>query len=252
MAETKVISNTKEFEGAAFEDVSFAGASMHNVSFFGVRMEGLFINAEISGPIDGLKINGVEVAPLIEAELVRRHPELAKFTASDLDDVREGLRIVETQLDATLARVRALPEAMRNHRVGDEWSAVETVRHLVFVIDLWVRRQALGLGAEAYHPIGLPPSHVPPAPPGTGIEPDARPTFDEAIEVWDQRLAEVRDRLASITPAEADATAAVEAPGFPPLPKTIPFRRAVAVVLRETWAHNRYLERDLAVLESSS
>ena len=251
MAEPKVISDTKEFEGVTFDNVSFAGASMRNANFFGARMEGLFINAEISGPVDGLKVNGIEVAPLIEAELVRRHPELAKFSAPELDDVRDGLRIVEEQLGATLQRVRALPEELRNRGVDGEWSAVETVRHLVFVIDLWVRRQALGLGADAYHPIGLPPSHLPPSPPGTAVDPHARPTFDETVAVWEQRIADVRERLRTITPAQADSTGAVDAPGFPPLQQTIPFRRGVAVVLRETWAHNRYLERDLAALEVS-
>lgn len=75
MAEQRAISNTQEFEGVAFDMVSFAGASMRNANFVGAKMEGLFIKAEISGPIDGLKINGVEVAPPIEAELVRRHPD---------------------------------------------------------------------------------------------------------------------------------------------------------------------------------
>jgi DinB superfamily len=252
VAEQRVISNTREFEGVAFDMASFAGASMRNVSFVGVKMEGLFVNAEITGPIDGLKINGVEVAPLIEAELVRRHPELAKFTAVDLGEVREGLQIVEEQLGATLRRAGALPEDVRNRRVDGEWSAVETVRHLVFVVDLHVRRQALGLGADAYHPIGLPPSHLPPSLPGTGIDVEARPSFEEAVTVWDGRLAEVRDLLRRSTPAEADATHPIDSPGFPPLTETIPLRRAVGVVLREIWAHNRYLERDLPALEAGT
>jgi hypothetical protein len=252
VAEQRVIRNTREFEGVAFDMASFAGASMTNVNFVGVKMEGLFLNAAISGPIDGLTINGVEVAPLIEAELIRRHPELATFTAADLSEVAEGLQIVEAQLGATLGRVAVLPDDLRNRSVDGEWSAVETVRHLVFVVDLHVRRQVLGLGAEAYDPIGLPPSHMPSSLPDTAIDVEARPSFEEAVMVWQGRLAEVRDLVLRATPAEADATRPVDVPGFPPLTETTPLRRGVSVVLRETWEHNRYMERDLAVLEASA
>jgi hypothetical protein len=249
--EKKVVRNTREFEGVAFDNVSFAGASFRNANFARVKMEGLFVYAEISGPVDGLKINGVEVAPLIEAELVRRHPELAKFTAADLSEVREGLAVVEEQLGATLGRAGALPEDLRNRGVGGEWSTVETVRHLVFVVDLWVRRQALGLG-DAYHPIGLPPSHLPSPPPGTAIDAEARPSYEEVVKVWEDRLAEVRSLLEGLSPAEADTTRPIDEPGFPPLTETIPKRRAIGVVLREVWAHNRYLERDLDALARST
>jgi hypothetical protein len=34
--------------------------------------------------------------------------------------------------------------------------------------------------------------------------------------------------------------------------ETIPKRRAIAVVLREAWAHNRYMERDLEALATST
>ena len=245
-----VINNTKQFEGATFDMVSFAGATMRNANFVGVKMEGLFINAEISGPIDGLKVNGVEVAPLIEADLVRRHPELAKFAAADLADVREGLDILEAQLAATLQRARALPEDFRHRRVNDEWSTVETLRHLVFVIDLYVRRQVLGLGVDAYDPMGLPPSHIPSSLPGTNIDSAAQPSFDEAVAVWEARFAEVRDLLDPSGAFDADATRAVDIAGFPPLKQTISLRQALRTVLREAWAHNRYLERDIAVLEA--
>ena len=92
----------------------------------------------------------------------------------------------------------------------------------MFVVDLYVRRQALGLGDDAYHPIGLPPSHVPSSPPGTAIDAKAHPSFDEAIKVWDERLAEVRSLLEGLSPEEADTTRPVDAPGFPPMTETIP------------------------------
>jgi hypothetical protein len=245
----KIISRTREFEGATFDTVSFAGAVMRNLNFVGVKAEGLFLNAELSGPVDGLKVNGVEIAPLIEAELVRRHPELATFTAADLGEVRRGVDVVDAQLAATLERVAALPEELRQRGVDGEWSAVETLRHLVFVVDLHVRRQALGLGADAYHRLGLPPSHLPAALLGTALDVEARPSYDEALAAWRERFAEVRSLVERSSPGAFDAIRPADVPGFPPLQETIPLRRAVAVVLRETWAHNRYVERDLEVLE---
>ena len=52
MEERKLVSNTREFEGVAFDMVSFAGASLCNANFAGVKMEGFFVHAEISGPVD--------------------------------------------------------------------------------------------------------------------------------------------------------------------------------------------------------
>ena len=65
-----------DYEGAEFTDLSMAGATLREVDLSGVRMRGvLLLNADIDGAIDGLRVNGVEVMPLIEAELDRLHPE---------------------------------------------------------------------------------------------------------------------------------------------------------------------------------
>ena len=76
---------------AEFIDADLSGAIFRNVDLSEARMSGtLLINAEISGPIAGLKINGIEVAPLVAAELDRRHPELIMQRSSDLADLRQA------------------------------------------------------------------------------------------------------------------------------------------------------------------
>jgi hypothetical protein len=41
------------------------------------------LNADVSGDIEGLRLNGVEVATLVEAELNRRDPNRVKMRAMD-------------------------------------------------------------------------------------------------------------------------------------------------------------------------
>lgn len=64
-----------DMAGARFTDVNLAGAVIRESSLAGARLRGaLLMEADIDGVITGLRINGVEVAPLVEAELDRRHP----------------------------------------------------------------------------------------------------------------------------------------------------------------------------------
>jgi uncharacterized protein YjbI with pentapeptide repeats len=70
--------------GARVEDADFTGARMHAPNFEGVKMtDAWFYGADISGDLEGLRLNGVEVAPLVEAERERMYPELALLRATD-------------------------------------------------------------------------------------------------------------------------------------------------------------------------
>jgi len=62
-----------------FDNADLSGAVFREVNLTGVRMLGVVLRgADIDGDITGLRVNGVEVAPLIEAELDRvREPNLA-------------------------------------------------------------------------------------------------------------------------------------------------------------------------------
>src|SRR3954469_19125238 len=101
-------------------------------------------DAVIEGDVEGLVINGVEVAPLIDAELDRRDPERAKMRPTDPDGFRTAWSIVERRWDETVARARRLPPERLHESVAGEWSFIETLRHLAFATDAWVRRAILG------------------------------------------------------------------------------------------------------------
>lgn len=61
--------------GARFDGTDPTGARLHDVDLTGARITGAdLVGPDISGG-DDVRINGVDVGPLIEAELDRRHPE---------------------------------------------------------------------------------------------------------------------------------------------------------------------------------
>ena len=85
-----------DLRGAWFREVDLSGARMRGVSL---------IDADLDGDLEGLRIWGVEVAPLLEAELDRRHPERAVLKATEPDDLRTGWGRLEAMWAVTMARV---------------------------------------------------------------------------------------------------------------------------------------------------
>ena len=59
--------------GSRFEEVDLTGARFRNVYLTGAVIRGaVLVNVEIDGLIEDVTINGVDVVPLVEAELDRR------------------------------------------------------------------------------------------------------------------------------------------------------------------------------------
>ena len=55
---------------ARFRDVDLTNARFHLVDLTGVTIRGAaLVNVDISGEIENLRVNGVDVVPLVEAEL---------------------------------------------------------------------------------------------------------------------------------------------------------------------------------------
>jgi uncharacterized protein YjbI with pentapeptide repeats len=122
-----------EFRGGRVDDADFAGARLHGPNFEGTRItDGWLRNADICGFIEGLRINGVEVAPLVGAELDRRFPERVTLRAAEPSGLGGAWTMIEDLWRATVARAMALPEPLVHERVDGEWSFTETLRHLVF------------------------------------------------------------------------------------------------------------------------
>ncbi|RPI20017.1 MAG: DinB family protein [Actinobacteria bacterium] len=225
-----------------------SGASFREVDLSRSVMRGVMLaDADIDGYIVGLKINGVEVAPLIEAELDRLHPERLSLRGTDVAGLRAGWEVIERFWAETMARAAGLPEADLHRSVGGEWSLAETLRHLVFVTDSWLGHAVLA-EERPFHPIGLPASFIIDGE-DFGIDPGAAPTFDEVVAARADRLDRVRAFLAALGTEDVDRPCGPNpAPGWPP-----PAERTVVsclhVIFSEEWAHHQFAIRDLAVIE---
>src|SRR5688500_13679720 len=88
-------------------------------------------------------MHGIEVQPLIAREIERLYPERKELFTTTPEGMKHAYDIVFGQLHDTLERAGGLTESRRNQRVDDEWSVVETVRHLVFAVDAWILRTVL-------------------------------------------------------------------------------------------------------------
>lgn len=257
----------REFSGvqmprAEFRDVGMADATLrlvdlsrarlHNVYLPGARLTGVVLeNAVIDGDIRGLVVNGVEVAPLVEAELDRRYPDRALMRPTDADGFRVAWARLGELWDGTMDRARTLEErapGVVHERVDGEWSFVETLRHLVMATDAWVGRVLLGDPA-AFHPLGIPFEEEQ-SNPGLPWDPDARPSLQEVVEVRQERRAVVTAVLRDVDDDRlAGRTEPVEGPGWPPA-RAYPVRDVLGTVVNEEWEHRLFAERDLDALEA--
>lgn len=238
-----------ELQGAEFVDVDMSGALFREANLSGARMRGvLLMGADIDGAINGLRVNGVEVLPLIEAELDRLHPERVALRPSTPDGAREAWRVVQEFWGATMLRVASFDESVLRQSVDDEWSFVETLRHLIFVIDSWFRHAVLAV-PKPFHPIGLPASFM--AGGETfGIDIAADPTLNEILAVRSERLAMVQSYLDTVTEADLEAVRENDTPGWPP-PAPRKALDCLQVLLNEEWTHHQFAVRDLAIIEQS-
>jgi hypothetical protein len=236
-----------DFRGARFVNRDMTGAEFRDVLLVGVRMRGvLFKDVDIDAAIDGLLINGVDVAPLIEAELDRRHPERMLLRSTTVEGAREAWAFVESMWAATVRRAAALPDTDRHRSVDDEWSFVQTLRHLVFVTDAWFSHAVLG-EPRPYHPAGLVADFMEGAE-AYGIDPSAAPSFDEVVALRADRLRRVREFLAGADQDDLDRIREPNPePGYPP-PARRTALRCLHAVFTEEWEHHRFAVRDLDAL----
>lgn len=233
--------------GVALTDGQVQDVVVTRGNLWRVRMRGVWIGeVEIDGDIAGLRVNGVDVGPLVEAELDRRHPQRALMRPADVAGFRTAWDVLESLWAGTVERARALPPDLLHERVDGEWSFVQTLRHLLYATDIWVRRPILG-EALPWHPLSLPFDGLA-QDPAVPCDPDARPGLDEVLALRADRRASVRAVLEGLTEESlAGSTEPVEGPGFPG-PGRFPVAKCLRTVLDEEWQHRLYAERDLDVL----
>src|SRR5262245_43326808 len=127
-----------DLAGAEFVRVNLHGARFVRSDLSGVVMRGVDVQgADIDSPwlfealVDGgfLRVNGVDVIPLVEAELNRRFPGRGDRRAADPDGLRAAWAALERTWAATLERVGAMPAGTADVSVDGEWSFAQTLRH---------------------------------------------------------------------------------------------------------------------------
>jgi uncharacterized protein YjbI with pentapeptide repeats len=234
---------------ARFDQVDLTRARFRNVDLTGASIRGaLLVNVDLDGELENVTVNGVDVVPLVEAELNRRYPDRAKMRPADADGFREAWDILERLWQQTTDRARRLDPDLLHERVDDEYSFIETLRHLVFATDAWVSRAYLGV-PEPWDPLGLPHDEMPAETP-VPRDRTARPTLDQVLALRADRMATMRQALADLTDERlAGTTEPVLQPGYPE-PQSYPVRRCLGAILNEEWEHRLFAERDLDALES--
>lgn len=239
-------SNTDEFAGATFIRTSFHGASLRFTDVSGVTMravdlDGLDIDSHDLA-FGSLIVNGVDVVPLVEAELDRRFPGRELQRARTLEGLREGWAAVQAAWAETM---ESTPPDLVHAHVEDEWSLVQTLRHLILATDAWLRGGILH-EEQPFHEIGLIFTGAAQAGFDMSIFRPDPPELDEVMTVRAERQQMVTCFLSETTP-EALEEERDDPWGSEEWRPSV--GDCIRVILEEEWAHLRYVRRDLALLE---
>ncbi len=240
---------TDEFAGAVFTRTSFRGAVMRHTDVSGVTMRSVQVGGLDIDSHDlafgSLTVNGVDVVPLVEAELNRRFPGRELQSSQ----TPEGLRAAWVAVQAAWAQtVAEVPFDRVDEHVPDEWSLAQTLRHLILATDCWLRGTILGV-PQPFHEIGQLFSGAAEMGVDTSVFRSDPPTYEEVLAVRAERQQMVTDFLAQVSTqelAEERDDPWGDADWHPSVGD------CVRVILEEEWAHLRYTRRDLALLGQRS
>jgi hypothetical protein len=234
-----------------FVDQDFSAAEFRECMLNGARLIGVVMqDAEIDGLVTNLVVNGVEVTAFVETELDRRYPVRVLIRSDAPADLLDGWRQLRADWATTVDRLRASP-GLEHRTVNGEWSALQTMRHLVFVHDSWFRRCVLG-STRLVTPIGLASDFVPDRE-EQGLDLTAEPSLDEVAAVREEQAAELDAWLTTVTSAQLAAAAPIpEGDGWPPYARGRSTRQCLGTVLTEEWAHHGFCVRDLDLVQAST
>ncbi len=179
---------------ALFSNVNLGQATIREANLAGLRIE--------SCAIRGLMVHGIDIYPLIEAELDRRDPQRAALRMSDPFDPTSVGQVM-ARLDDLRARFRqtlyaADPACLTARPRPDKWSALEHLRHLVFAEDMYLNRWILR-NDRPWTGLGLLSSFLAdhPAFAGAGSRPSEN--LDEIWAAWDDIHTGMQAFLADLT-----------------------------------------------------
>jgi hypothetical protein len=224
----------KDLRGARFARSTLAGAVMRGVDVRGVDIDAPWL-------ADGaLLINGVDVVPLVEAELNRRFPGRELKHARDPDGLRTVWAALERAWAAAVDQVEAMPEGAADVSIDGEWSFAQTLRHLAFATDAWLGKAILRL-PQPFHPLGQPHAEYEADGFDMSIFAAGQPSLAEVLDLRAERQAMVRDFLTSVTP---DLLAEPRPTPWSPAHEE-PILHCLHVIFDEEWEHLRFALRDL-------
>lgn len=234
-----------DLAGARFADGDLTGSLFREVDLSRSRFQGVMLHdVEVDGDIDGLVINGVRIDELLRAELERREPDRMLLRGRTVHELARGWEACRERWVATEQLLDALPPEACVTRVGGEWSAVETMRHLVFVTDAWFRRSVLGL-PQPFSPWGLAPDWMEQTD-VMGLSPAASPTLAELCAVRAERSDELVEWFEQAGDDDLELPGAwADEPGFPADPSATTVGDALRLLLSEEFEHHRFCRRDL-------
>ncbi len=119
-------SGSQDFEGATFVRTSFTGATFRSCDLSGVTMRSVDTNGlEIDDHdllFGSVIVNGVDVVPLVEAELNRQFPGRELQQAQTPEGLRNGWVAVQNAWATTVANT---PPGLVAAHVDDEWSLAQ-------------------------------------------------------------------------------------------------------------------------------
>ncbi|MEU4159983.1 DinB family protein [Actinoplanes sp. NPDC026670] len=228
------------FAGTDLAGARFIGADLSRAVLRGVDVSGMEIESPWLFEGGSLSVNGVDVVPLVEAELNRRFPGRADRRATDPDGLRTAWASLEHTWAGTLARVDAMPAGTVDVSVDGEWTFAQTLRHLVLATDVWLSRTVLDLD-QPFHPLGLPHRGAGEDGLDTSVFVTTTPAYAEVLQARAGRVAMVRDFLATVTP---DTLGESHTDPWSPANEQTTLA-CLHTILEEEWEHHRYAVRDL-------
>jgi|GEM_PF-150911 hypothetical protein len=231
----------ENLQHARFVECDLSGAVLRGVDVAGMEIDAPWL-------LDGtsaLLVNGVDVAPLVDAELNRRFPGREQRRAGDPETLRAAWAALEHAWQGTLRRVATMPDGTVDISVAGEWSFAQTLRHLVMATDTWLGRAVLEQD-QPYHPIGLPHVEYETEGHDVSVFHQGTPPFADVLEARADRVARVRGFLANVTPAELAVPR--RNPWAPDHPETT--LSCLHTILHEEWEHLRFAVRDLDAIEA--
>lgn len=219
----------QDLSGARFTRCSLAGAVVRGSDLTGLELEDPHLDEA------SLWVNGVDVAPLVEAELDRRWPGRGLRRATTPD----GLRGAWAALEGAWAAVVPTAAGVEDVSVDGEWSFAQTLRHLVMATDAWLHGAVLGR-PQPFHWIGQPFAEYELE--GGDMAPFREPaSYQEVLTARAEQQASVRTFLQGVT-----AATLAELRPHPWAPEhRVTVLHCLQVVLHEEWEHQRYAVRDL-------